>query len=169
MSRGVCRMALAAWAALALAGCLQYRLGTTLPEELRSVHVPSVRNRTEEPGIDRLASSLLLRELQREGTLSLATESEAATQLLVTVVRFAMEPVRYSRHDARTPDEYRAVAMAEVRFANLRTGEALFEGMVEGEATFPTGTDLVSAKEEMLAAVCQDLARRIIDRCVSVW
>ncbi len=160
---------LSALAALALGGCLQYQLGTTLPEELRSVHVPSVRNRTEEPGIDRMASEALLREIQREGTLTVTGETQAATLLTVSVVRFSMEPVRFARHDSRTPDEYRASLLAEVRFQNVRTGAAIYEGVVEGETTFPAGTDLVSARQDMLAQACQDLARRIVDRCVSVW
>ncbi len=166
MSRFAC---LAATAALTLGGCLQYQLGTTLPEDLRSVHMPSVLNRTEEPGIDRLASTALLRELQREGTLSVTSEDAAATLLTVTVVRFTMEPVRFARHDSRTPDEYRAAVFAEVLFQNARTGATLYAGVVEGETTFPTGTDLVSARQEMLVEACQDLARRIVDRCVSIW
>lgn len=159
----------AALLAALMAGCLNYQFGTTLPAHLRAVQVPSVVNATSEPGIDTAATTAVLREIQREGTLVLSAEHSAATKLDITVVRFRMEPVRYQRDDTRTPDEYRAVVVADVTFRNLRDDKVLFSGAVEGEAVFPSGTDLVSAKQDELPKACDDLARKIVDRCISVW
>jgi hypothetical protein len=152
-----------------MAGCLNYQLGTTLPANLRAVHVPSVNNSSSEPGVDSKATAAVLREIQREGTLVLTAEHSATTRLDITVVRFRMEPVRYERDDTQTPDEYRALIVADVSFRSLRDDKILFAGAVEGETVFPSGTDLVSAKQDMLPKACDDLARRIIDRCISVW
>lgn len=159
----------AALLAVLSVGCLNYQLGTTLPAALRAVHVPSVANTSNEPGVDRTATAALLREVQREGTLSLTAEHSATTRLDVTVVRFRMEPVRFERDDTRKPDEYRMVVVADVVFKNIRDSKVLFQGAVEGESVFGSGTDLVSAKQNMLPEACDDLARKIVDRCISVW
>ncbi len=156
-------------AMIALGGCLNYQLGTTLPPELRSVHVPSVRNTSLEPGLDTTMSSSLLREIQREGTLLLTAEEYAKTRLDIVIVRFRLEPVRYQRDETRSPDEYRATAVADVSFTRIADGKALYKGAIEGDVTFNVGSDLVSAKQDMLPKVCDDLARKIIEHCISVW
>lgn len=152
-----------------LAGCQNYQLGTTLPENLRAVHVPSIRNESLEPGLDAIASSSLMREIQREGTLVLTGEDLCATRLDVTVVRFRMEPVRYERDDTRSPNEYRATVTADVSFTRVSDGKALYRGVVEGDANFAVGSDLVSAKQDMMPKACADLARKVVDRCISIW
>jgi len=163
------RTLLALAAMLALAGCANYQLGTTLARDLRPVLVPSVRNESSEPGVDSLASSAILREIQREGTLILSSEDQAATRLDITIVRFRLEPIRYQRDDTRAPDEYRATVVADVAFTRISDGKVLYSGAVEGDTTFPIGSDLVSAKQDMMPKAIDDLARKVIDRCISIW
>jgi len=163
------RLLLALAAMLSLAGCANYQLGTTLAPEDRPVHVPSVRNESQEPGVDSLASSAILREIQREGTLILTSENQAATRLDITIVRFRLEPTRYQRDETRAPDEYRATVVADVAFTRIGDGKTLYRGVVEGDTTFPIGSDLVSAKQDMMPKAVDDLARKVIDRCISTW
>jgi hypothetical protein len=157
-------------AMLAFAGCANYQLGTTLPEALRAVHVPSVRNdELLEPGLDALATSAILREVQREGTLVLTDADQAATRLDIAIVRFRMEPIRYQRDDTRTPGEYRATLTADVTFLRLSDGKPIYRGVVEGETTLSAVSDLGSAKTATLPDACDDLARKILERCTSAW
>jgi len=158
-----------AFFATLLTGCLNYQLGTTLPANLRQVHVPSVANTSPEPGVDAVATSAVMREIQREGTLKLTPKHSATTQLDITIVKFALEPVHYRRHDTRTPDEYRAVVTAEVHFTEMGSDKLLYSSAIEGESVFPSGSDFVSAKQDELPKACEDLARKIVDRCISVW
>ena len=75
---------LAALVPLVGAGCVGYRLGTTLPPGVKSVYVPSFINETEEPQVDTVATQAAIREFQRDGTVELADAETADAELLVT-------------------------------------------------------------------------------------
>ena len=55
-------------------GCvgLGYRLGSSLPPDIRSVYVPVFVNRTGEPRVETEATRAAKQEFQRDGTLHLA-------------------------------------------------------------------------------------------------
>ena len=153
-----------------LSGCASnYKLGTTLPKELRDVYVPSVKNESGEPMIDLSATPTVLREVRREGTLSITDESRAVTRLDVTIKSFEMKPVRYSSTSADKPQEYRATIKADVIFRRRDTGAVLFTGEVTGDETFEDTGDLVSAKQRVVPEALEDLSEDIVDRCISVW
>ena len=161
---------IAASALLTAAGCANYQFGTTLSKADRAVHVPSVRcDELAEPGLDALATSVILREVQREGTLVLTDADRATTRLDISIVRFRMEPIRYQRDDTRTPGEYRVTLTADVDFTRLSDSKAIYRGAVEGETTLAAVSDLGSAKTASLPAACEDLARKILERCTSAW
>ncbi|MCL1856908.1 MAG: LPS assembly lipoprotein LptE, partial [Kiritimatiellaeota bacterium] len=133
-------------------GCA-YRLGTTVPAEVRHVYVPSIVNRSGEPGIDKVATASLHREIQREGSFALAREASATSRLEVTVTELTMEAISFMNADPLTPNEYRLYATASVVFTD-RDGAPLYAGEVRGETTLATTQDFVSAKLSQLPAVC---------------
>ncbi len=162
---------LAPAAALPLAGrASHYQLGTTLPPDLRDVYVHAIRNESKEPTIHQSASSALLREIQRDGTLNLVSDETSATTVLeVTILDFTMSATTYQANDKHTGQEYRATIRSHVVFRKRATGTVLFEDNIAGEKDFDATGDLTSAKRRMMPEACKDLAERIVDACISLW
>ena len=162
---------LAPVAAALLAGCAShYQLGTTLPPDLRDVYVMAVQNQSNEPTIHQTATSKLLREIQRDGTLNLVSDETSATTVLeVTILEFTMKATTYQSNDKHTGREYRAAITSHVIFRKRATGTILYEGNIIGEENFDATGDLNTAKRRMMPEACRDLAERIVDACISLW
>ena len=155
--------------ALTLTGCLGYRLGSTLPPNIRSVYMPTIVNETTEPLLEIETTRALKRELRKDGTLRLAQAEDADSALRVQLVRYSLQPLRYERGRARTVSEYRLSMRAEISFERLDTGEILVERTVKGESTFTTTGDLTSSKQASLPAAARDLAHNIVEVVVEYW
>ncbi len=154
--------------ALAVTGC-GYRLGSSLPAGIKSVHVPSFKNTSGEPQIDVAATSATLQEFQRDGSLEVADESFADTVLNVTITGFKLEAVRFDADNRKTTKEYRLRLDAEFVFSKVSTGEVLQKRKVFGETLFEPAGDLASAKRAATPAACTDLAHQIVKTVVEFW
>jgi hypothetical protein len=155
--------------ALAAAGCAGYRLGTTLPPGIRSVHVPAFVNRTEEPEVETEATRAVLSELQQDGTLRVADAGNADTVLRVTLTDYRLEPVRYDEDRIKAAAEYRLRLLATIEFARTQSEDVLLKRNVEGESTFDVVGDLSSSKARALPDAAQDLAHDIVESVVEYW
>ena len=153
---------------VALTGCA-YHLGTSVPAEVRNVYVPSVINKSGEPGVDKVATASLQREIQREGSFTLSRKSSATSRLNVTVTDVTMDAISFMNEDPLTPSEYRLYITASVLLTDRRTDAILYKGEVRGETKLAATQDFVSAKLAQLPALCDDLALRIVDACASTF
>ena len=165
-------------ASLLLAGCTtQYKLGTTLAPDLRDVYVPTVLNESDQPDAARYLQRALVREIQREGTLRMVPESQAATRLDVVVTQYEQSATTYAQRDTQRPTEYRMTLTARVAFTRLpraKAGETAatpiwVKNSVSGSETFAGGASAVSAKLACLPEAAEDLAETIVDGCVGAW
>jgi len=149
-------------------GCA-YRLGSPVPKEMRAVHAHSVINRSNEPGIDPVMTSALRHEIQRDGTLRLASETSAAITLAVTVTSIELTPIGYDGDDPTRPIQFRTTVAANVTLTKMADGSVIYEGRQTGESTFTASADFVSGKLGSLPAAANDLAINIVNACVSAW
>ena len=156
---------------LLVAGCAgSYKLGTTLARNQRDVYVPAVVNESAEPTLHQTASSRLLREIQRDGTLNLVSDETSATVVLEVVVKdFKMDVVTYQSNDKHAGREYRATIRAHIIFRERASGKVLCERDVIGEKEFDASGDMNSAKRRMMPEACLNLAENIVDVCTSLW
>ncbi len=153
-----------------LNGCAGYRLGTTLPPHIRTVHVPLAENQTREPDLESAVTRAVLQAFQQDGTLRLQDAGTADTTLLLTIQLFRWEPVIYGREDRATADEYRLRIGVEARFIDHRDGSVRLDAALLGEATFPATTaDVTSALREAIEPAAQDLAREVVNAVISAW
>lgn len=155
-----------------LAGCsaFGYRLGSTLPPGIKTVHVPTFINRAGEPQLDTLATRATVEELQKDGVLKVAATDSADSILLVTLTDVVLEPLRYGRQEIKTTEEYRIRLLAVVGFKKARTGEPLLDGVkVEGKATFDFIGDMASSKRRAMPEAARDLARQVVRTVQEYW
>jgi hypothetical protein len=155
---------------LLLSGCAGYRLGSTLPAHIRSVHVPTAVNQSAEPDIESVVTRALQQEVQRDGTLALRDAQWADTTLEVIIRTFQTEPILYTRDDRARADEYRLSISAEIRFIDHANGLDRLHQQISGEATFPaSAADLTTAVRGAIEPAARDLAREIVNAIISAW
>lgn len=151
------------------AGCTGYRLGTTLPAGLKSIDVPVFVNKCGEPQIENDATDAAKKEFQKEGSLSIVGADEADLTLEVTLVKYALEPLRYEKNDQKTTKEYRLKLTADMVLTRVKGKKVLLKTQVEGRSTFYPGGDLASAKRLALPKAAADLAHQIVENVVESW
>jgi len=156
-------------AALLTSGCAGYRLGATLPPDIKSIHVSTFVNRSGEPQLDTEATRATIQEFQRDGNLRLAAPGEADSVLRVTLLKFKLEPLRYDRQEAKRAAEYRLRIDADLVLEKGASKQVILKQSVYGEATFDFTGDLTSAKIRALPAACTDLAHHIVSAVVEYW
>ena len=156
-----------AWAGCGITG---YRLGTSLPSDIRSVHVPAFENQTREPQLEAEATQALIREIQRDGTLRIASADTADAVLSVALVNVAEEVLRYARDNADTADEYRLRLEATMTLTRRLTGEEVASNpSVQGRATFEFTGDMASSRQGAIPEASRDLARALVSAIVEHW
>lgn len=154
-----------------LAGCGTYRLGTTLPSDLRSIFVPTFKNTTSEPGIETGITNAVISRFQVDGNLKTASREEADTVLEGEIIGWDRRVMGYGGQDDEEVEEYRLYITVRIKFINLRTGKVLLPPrIVKGKTDFYIDTESLPAAEEAARPdAYRDLAKKIVDAVVSFW
>lgn len=156
--------------AAAAAGCAGYRLGSSLPPGIRSVHVPTALNQTGEPLIENEITRALISEIQRDGALRAAPLESADAVLTVTLRRHDFSPIAYQRATRSEPDEYRLTLEASFTLTRADGDAILAEASsARGEGVARLAGDFGAAKRAALPEAARDLARDVVRRLVEHW
>ena len=159
-----------ALAALLLNGCAGYKLGSMLPADIKTVYVPTFINKTREPLIENDTTQKAIQEIQRDGSLKIASKETADSILLVTLTDYSLTPVRYDTQHTTQTKEYRLWLTANIVLKRVKDDKVIVDRpMVRGQAVFEVLGDLTSSKLLALPLAAQDLSRNIIATCVEVW
>lgn len=151
-------------------GCAGYRFGSMLPDTIKTVHLPTVVNETDEPLLEADATRALAAQVRFDGTLRAVDAEVADTVLEVRLLNYRILPVTYSAEQDATPDKYRAILTAAYVFRDRKTGKVISGGdRIEGDAVFNTTSDLTLAKTEAIPDVTRDLAEKVISSVVETW
>jgi hypothetical protein len=153
----------------ALAGCLGYRVGSSLPPGIQTLSVPTFANLSSEPLVEIDATRATIAEFQKNGNLSIAETANADVLLKVTILSLKTEPISYERDNTKTPSEYRLVIKASLGLTNRKDGKTMLERTVSGDTVFEPGSDLNSAKRSAMPKAAQSLAHSIVKGVVEFW
>lgn len=168
---------LAAWILPALlapalwGGCAGYRLGSTLPGNVRRLHVPMFENRSAEPLIEADLTREVIGALQRDATFAIVRPDQPAdAELKVIVQQFVMAPVGYEGGQRGKADTYRLSIIASFALTELASGRVIAQhARVHGDTIVPLVGDLSSSKLAALPAAAGELARDIVDKATETW
>ena len=163
--------ALAAAALLGLApGCASYRLGSMLPDDIRTVYMPTCVNQTEEPQIEQDVTRAILSQIQMDGSLRVADADTADTVLEITLVKFWLDPVAYEADESSTANQYRMNIRASfVLYRNADRSVVAESPGLTGWYDFEFAGDMTSSKAVALRPAAEDLGRRIVNQIVQFW
>ncbi len=152
------------------AGCANYRLGSMLPADVRTVHVPTCLNETTEPLIEQDVTRALISQIQMDGSLRITGEDTADTLLDVTLIKFWLDPVAYVAGESSTANQYRLSITAAYVLRRRADNSVVVESPgVTGWYEFDFAGDMTSSKNVALQPAAEDLGRRIINSIVQYW
>lgn len=175
-TRGIVRrtlIALVAFAAMATAtGCavFGYRLGTTLPRDLKTIHVPIFSNDTGEPLLESETTEAVTDAIQKDGALRVVTSPARADLLLdVRLTSYSLEPLGYDDDRLKSANEYRLILKASVLCTRRKSKDVLVSSRATGKTTFVPGGGMSLSKSEALPEAAEDLAHNIVEQIVEAW
>ena len=154
-------------ALLALSGCRAYHWTSAVPEELRSVTVPTFRNESDVVGLGSAVTRQVLREIQREGTFRVASADDAAVEVQGVLKSAPVGMLNYKREVSMRAYEFRLTATAVVSLVDRRDGKVLVDNRsYTAETTFFSDNDVVTSRRDASGRLAEDLARQIVDDLV---
>ena len=165
-----CTAMLLALVLLTLPGCVGYRLGSTLPPDVKAIYVRLFINKCNEPLLEIDTTNATIAEFQKDGTLRIVPKDEADVLLETTLNAMTLTPLRYDQTtDKAKPNEYRLTLQVSFVLKRAKTQEIMNEASVIGESTFVFIGNLNSSKRAAIPAASQDLAKRIVEKVVETW
>ena len=174
------------WAVCSLFLCLFCGCGYTtrsqIGEVYRTIYVAPFENRvnfTKEtythdkhriyrPGLETDITSAVVNKFLFDGNLRPVAEEKARLLLKGALVEFRKDPIR--RTDNDDVSEFRVNIVVDLTLSEAGADSELWrEGRFTGDTTyFTTGAQAVPESTAISAAI-DDLARRIVERCVEDW
>ena len=138
----------AAALAVALCGCgANYRWRPSVPDDMRTVAVPTFRNESDLQEIGAVAARQVLREFQREGTFRIRSTNES-----------------YDRRSGLRITGSTVTGTFRVSVVDKKAGKVLVDNRVyEARATYAANQDLTTAERDASNRLAEDLARQVVD------
>ena len=150
--------------ALLLSGCASYSWTSQVPERLRTVAVPTMRNESSVTEIGSVMTRQLLREFQREGTFSIRRGDDAALEVQGVVKSVSDAATGYSRRSGLRTVSYDVTAVVEVSVVDKVNGRVLVDNRpYRARTTVSAAQDLLSANRDASGRLADDLSRQVVD------
>jgi hypothetical protein len=144
-------------------GCAGYRLGSTdgVPSGDRTIVVTPFKNRTLEPRLNDDCTFALRKEIQRDGTLHLTTDSNPNLEVTGEIIRYERFEISFLSTDTTTARDYRINLTAHIVARDRNSGKVVLDRDITGHSLMRVGSDLPSAERQTMPLVATDLARQI--------
>jgi hypothetical protein len=154
-----------AFLAVLVQGCASdYSWRTTVPDDMRTVAVPTFRNESEVQELGPLMSGQLAREFQREGTFKLRREGDAALEIQGVVKSAGSGIATYDRRSGMRVTSHEMVAKVVVSVIDKRNGKVLVDNRpYSATASFAAIQDISTAQRDASGRVAEDLAAQVVD------
>ena len=157
-------------AGAALCGCgTDYAWRSSVPDDMRTVSVPTFRNESNMQEAGAVAARQLLREFQREGTFSVRGADDAALQVQGTIVSASGGMTAFDRRQGLRLGAYDLRVAATVSVVDKRRGKVLVDNRsYSAVASFAAADDISTAERDASGRAMEDLARQIVDDVLSL-
>ena len=148
-----------------MCGCgANYSWRSGVPEDMRTVAVPTFRNESNVSELGAIAARQLLREFQREGTFRIRPTDEAALVIQGVITKATSVIGAYNRRSGLRISGYDFTADVEVSVIDRRSRKVLVDNRkYVAQATLTAGQDLTTARRDASGRLMDDLARQVVD------
>ena len=152
---------LAALIACTLLGGCGYKLGEIRPTPMRSVRtlaVPTFKNKTYEPRVEVLLADTLIKTLQQDGTYTIVSDDTADAILSCTLNKVERRSVRSVQNNVLATAEFGLFLEIAYQVSDRVTGSILKKGRVRGSTSFFSNSDLQTTERQAIPVAARDAA-----------
>ena len=163
---------IAAVIACALLGGCGYKLGEIRPTPMRSVRtlaVPTFKNRTYEPRVEVLLADTLIKTLQEDGTYTIVSDDTADAILNCTLIKVQRNSIRSVQNNVLATAEFAFFLDIAYQVSDRVTGSILKRGKVRGETTFFSSSDLQTTERQAIPVAAKDAAIELTTAVAEGW
>ena len=161
--------------AVALNGCAGYTRKTTLPRNIKTIYVETVKNKLDiekvyayQQGLEMDITNAVIRGLHQDGTLKVVEQGKADAILKTDLLSFEQEGLRFNQLES--VEEYRLFIVVKLRLEDAKTGELIWEepNFTGDNEYYVTDITTIGEQEAAQDAVA-NLAHNVVDRIVEDW
>ena len=163
-----------------VAGC-GYTTKSLLPENIKRLHVPPVKNgiditseitdktpfRAYRPGLEVELTNAVINRFIFDGQLKIADDEKSDARLDVTLLDYRRDALRYTKGE--DVQEYRLSITVEASFVQKSDGKVLWHERLTGDTTFFLSGPRAITEDEASGKAIDDLSRRIVERTIEYW
>jgi hypothetical protein len=157
--------------AVLLTGC-GYKLGEIRPTPMRSVRtlaVPTFKNKTFEPRLEVLFADTLVKRMQQDGTYELVGDDKADAILYCTIDKVERRALRSVQNNVLATSEFGLRVFVTYEVQDRVTGAILIKSSAQGNTTFFSGNDLQTIERQAFSNAASDLANNIMAEVSEGW
>lgn len=154
-----------------LAGC-GYKLGEIRPTPMRSVRtlaVPTFKNKTLEPRVEVLMADTVIKQLQQDGTYPITSDDTADAILYGTVTKIERRSLRSVQNNVLATSEYGLHIVVQYQVIDRVTGVLLMQGRADGDTSFFSNNDLTTAETQAIPIAAQNMAVDLTTELSEGW
>jgi Lipopolysaccharide-assembly len=149
---------------LAAGGC-GYSLRASLPANIKTVHVPVLLNRTQEPGIEDFLTSALTQAVVTSGVARIASNPEQADGILDgAIVEYSLTSLAFDR--AANVTRYRLQIALSLALRERRSGDVIWkQERIEERSDFAVSgqvTQTIAREQDAVRRAAVDISRAIV-------
>lgn len=151
-------------ASLLVGGC-GYSLRGSLPAHIKTVHVPVLQNKTQEPGIEDFVTQALTEAVVTSGRVKIAPNATQADAVLEgSIVEYSLTSLAFDRSANVT--QYRLRIALSLTFRDRVRNQVLWrQDRIEDRADFPVSgpvTQTLAREDQALRRAAVDVSRAIV-------
>ncbi|HEU4679686.1 MAG TPA: LPS assembly lipoprotein LptE, partial [Terrimicrobiaceae bacterium] len=133
-----------------ICGC-GYKLGEIRPTPMRSVRtlaVPTFKNKTYEPRVEVLLADTLIKTLQEDGTYTIVSDDTADAIMHCSLNKIERRSIRSVQNNVLATAEFGLYMDIAYEVTDRVTGSVLKKGRVTGRTTFFSNSDLQTTERQ---------------------
>jgi outer membrane lipopolysaccharide assembly protein LptE/RlpB len=162
----------AAMVACALISGCGYKLGEIRPTPMRSVRtlaVPTFKNKTYEPRVEVLLADTLIKTLQEDGTYTIVSDDTADAIMHCTLNRVERRSIRSVQNNVLATAEFGLRLDIAYEVTDRLTGSILKKGRVTGTSTFFSNSDLQTTERQAIPIAARNAAVELTVEVAEGW
>jgi Lipopolysaccharide-assembly len=163
---------------LSVAGCAGYHIGPVKPKLYKDIHtiaVPSFKNDTLEPRIEVLLANAVIKQIQQDGTYSIAREKDADAIIEGTLDQIVRRPSRSVAGNVLQTQEFTLSLKVIYKVIDRKTGALLDRRTVVGNTSYfvsgssTSAADINQDERQAIPLAAEDLSVRLVSLISEGW
>ncbi len=154
-----------------VSGC-GYHLGEIRPTPMRSVRtlaIPTFKNRTYEPMIEVLLADTVIKSFQTDGTYTIVSDDTADAIVYCTVNRIERRSERSVQNNVLATAEFNLNIEINYEVVDRVTGRTLMRGGVTGKTSFFSNSDLQTTERQAIPLAAADAGQQLVVKLSEGW